>query len=175
MSKLLRGSNTSFRARVYQRDRAICALCNLDTEALAQRYMDAAERDREVSHLYECQHCEYVGTARPCEECGSRFQRTVESFNARAEVTRQAARLGFKPVEFVNLMHAKKSLWVADHVVPIDDGGEDDPEGNGRTLCVPCNHRVTAEQSRQRAKAQRVMRGHKSVARQVVRAMKGLR
>jgi hypothetical protein len=175
VSKLLRGSNSSFRARIYERDRAVCALCDLDTEALAQRYRDATERDKAASQKYQCNQCEHVGTTHPCEECGGRLQRTVECFDARADVTREASRMGFKSVEFVNLMHAKQSLWVADHVMPINDGGDDDPDTNGRTLCVPCNRRVTAEQARQRAAARRVMRGRKNTARQILRAMKGRR
>lgn len=38
-----------------------------------------------------------------------------------------------------------KSLWHADHVVPLCDGGPD-TLANVRTLCVFCHHRVTLEQ-----------------------------
>jgi hypothetical protein len=175
-NRLLRPSNSTFRSRVGARDCGVCALCGLDTEDLARRYDDASALDRAALQKYQCNNCDDVGTARPCAECGSRLQRTVESVENRAAITCEATRRGFKALEFHRLVNERRSLWVADHTMPLDDGGEDDPDTNGRTLCVPCNHRVTADQARRRAKGRRVMRGRNdNIAREIRRAMKGLK
>jgi 5-methylcytosine-specific restriction protein A len=41
--------------------------------------------------------------------------------------------------------------WEVDHIVPVADGGTDDPE-NLRLLCRPCHVRVTTAWRRGRAK-----------------------
>jgi 5-methylcytosine-specific restriction protein A len=38
-----------------------------------------------------------------------------------------------------------KSLWDADHIVPVAEGGGECDLGNLRTLCIPCHRRVTQE------------------------------
>jgi 5-methylcytosine-specific restriction endonuclease McrA len=38
----------------------------------------------------------------------------------------------------------RKSLWDADHVVPVVDGGGECDLSNMRTLCLPCHRKVTA-------------------------------
>lgn len=45
-----------------------------------------------------------------------------------------------------------RTLWEADHVVPLVEGGTNDLE-NYRTLCIPCHRRVTAELAYRRSKA----------------------
>jgi 5-methylcytosine-specific restriction enzyme A len=46
-----------------------------------------------------------------------------------------------------------KSLWDADHVVPVVEGGGECTLENMRTLCIPCHKRATAD-LRQRLKDQ---------------------
>lgn len=46
----------------------------------------------------------------------------------------------------------RKSLWEADHLVPVVEGGDSNLD-NVRTLCIPCHRRVTSalrERRRQR-------------------------
>ena len=38
-----------------------------------------------------------------------------------------------------------KSLWDADHIVPVAEGGGECDLCNLRTLCIPCHRRVTEE------------------------------
>ena len=38
-----------------------------------------------------------------------------------------------------------KSLWDADHIVPVAEGGGECDLSNLRTLCIPCHRRVTKE------------------------------
>ncbi len=40
---------------------------------------------------------------------------------------------------------ARKSLWDADHIVPVADGGGECDLANMRTLCLKCHRKVTLE------------------------------
>lgn len=50
---------------------------------------------------------------------------------------------GLKPVKFVGTK--KRSLWAADHILPVVEGGGECGLENMRTLCVWCHNKVTAE------------------------------
>jgi hypothetical protein len=39
----------------------------------------------------------------------------------------------------------RKTLWDADHIVPVAEGGGECDLANMRTLCLPCHRRATAE------------------------------
>ena len=52
----------------------------------------------------------------------------------------------------------RKSLWDADHILPVIEGGGECDLDNLRTLCLHC-HRVTTAALRQRLVAARVSRG----------------
>ena len=40
---------------------------------------------------------------------------------------------------------ARRSLWDADHILPVAEGGGQCDLGNLRTLCLPCHREVTAD------------------------------
>ena len=41
--------------------------------------------------------------------------------------------------------NARRSLWDADHILPVAEGGGQCDLSNLRTLCLPCHREVTAE------------------------------
>ena len=54
-------------------------------------------------------------------------------------------------------IRARRSLWDADHILPVAEGGGQCDLDNLRTLCLPCHREVTAdlrERLRRRLKAQ---------------------
>ena len=53
---------------------------------------------------------------------------------------------------------ARRSLWDADHILPVAEGGGECDLDNLRTLCLPCHREVTAE-LRRRLGASRVVAG----------------
>lgn len=57
---------------------------------------------------------------------------------------RAYAKWGLKP-------RARKSLWDADHIVPVVEGGGECDLSNIRTLCLPCHRATTTELRRRRA------------------------
>lgn len=50
------------------------------------------------------------------------------------------------------------SLWVADHIVPVAEGGDWFDPDNLQTLCIPCDRVKTAEDNRRMAAARRIAR-----------------
>ena len=42
-------------------------------------------------------------------------------------------------------VHARRSLWDADHIVPVAEGGGQCDLDNLRTLCLPCHREATAD------------------------------
>jgi 5-methylcytosine-specific restriction enzyme A len=90
------------REKVFERDRGVCAMCGVDTEALRKnkRKLDYAARRR-----------------------------------------------------FEKEWGARRSLWDADHTVPVVEGGGECGLANMRTLCLKCHRAVTAELRRRRATA----------------------
>jgi len=81
-----------------------------------------------------------------CAVCGLD---AVREFN-RIRRLRGAARLrafavfGIRP-------GARRSLWDADHIVPVSEGGGECDLSNIRTLCLKCHRQVTAELRARRA------------------------
>ena len=50
---------------------------------------------------------------------------------------------GLEPIKFIGTQ--KRSLWAADHIVPVVEGGGECGLENMRTLCIWCHKKVTAE------------------------------
>lgn len=67
---------------------------------------------------------------------------------------RGAARLALMQHWSINT-RARKSLWDADHIVPVAEGGGECDLDNIRTLCLRC-HRVVTAQLRERIRRAKV-------------------
>ncbi|MDE1160317.1 MAG: HNH endonuclease signature motif containing protein [Acidobacteriaceae bacterium] len=50
---------------------------------------------------------------------------------------------------------ARRSLWDADHILPVAEGGGECDLENLRTLCLPCHREATAELRLRLSKRQR--------------------
>ena len=90
------------REKVFERDRGVCALCGVDTEALRKnkRKLDYAARR-----------------------------------------------------QFENEWGARHSLWDADHLTPVAEGGGECDLANMRTLCLKCHRAATGRLRRRLAGA----------------------
>jgi len=75
-----------------------------------------------------------------CALCGAD---TVAIFAAlrRARGKARAAGLSFYGMASIT---ARRSLWDADHILPVAEGGGQCDLDNIRTLCLPCHREVTA-------------------------------
>ena len=58
----------------------------------------------------------------------------------------------------LTVKEAKKSIWEADHIVEVADGGGECDLANFETLCIPCHKRKSAESRAKRALALREAR-----------------
>jgi len=58
---------------------------------------------------------------------------------------RGAARAAGLSLYGMKTISARRSLWDADHIVPVAEGGGQCDLDNLRTLCLPCHREVTAQ------------------------------
>ncbi len=75
------------------------------------------------------------GVCAICKTNTLRLSSALRKLNFRGRQTRCAA-LGIP-------YHRLKSLWDADHIVPVAEGGGECDLSNLRTLCIPCHNRQT--------------------------------
>ncbi|MEP7132736.1 MAG: HNH endonuclease signature motif containing protein [Acidobacteriota bacterium] len=122
---LVRTSPSAARGRVFERDRGVCASCGLDTES----------RKRAIARLRRKDPTDK--TVRKARELTAGFERAVTIRAGRPWIA------------------VGRSLWEADHLVPVVEGGGGCGLENLRTLCIPCHHGVTSELARRRAASRR--------------------
>jgi 5-methylcytosine-specific restriction protein A len=81
-----------------------------------------------------------------CAECG------VDSVAAWQHLKRLRGAARAKAFrEWVLLKGSRKSLWDADHIVPVIEGGGECDLANIRTLCLKCHRAATADLRNRRA------------------------
>ncbi len=90
--------------------------------------------------------------ARDCGMCGGCGADTIAIYAAlkRARGKARAAGLAFYGMKTVT---SRRSLWDADHIRPVAEGGGQCDLDNLRTLCIACHRQETAE-LRQRLRRQ---------------------
>ncbi len=69
---------------------------------------------------------------------------TVAIYNA-LKRSRGAARAAGLSLYGMKTIASRRSLWDADHIMPVAEGGGQCDLSNLRTLCLPCHREVTAE------------------------------
>lgn len=126
------------RQKTLERDRGVCAACGRDCVALEERLRRwlASEPPMAPGQLYR---------VRPEE--------SPEHARRRLRRCRLAARLG---VTDGSAWHpVVRSLWEADHIVPVVEGGGGCGLDNIRTLCRCCHKAETRALAKRRAAARR--------------------
>jgi 5-methylcytosine-specific restriction enzyme A len=119
------------RRLVAERDRGVCAVCGLDTRRL-ERIM--GHLDRGHYHRWGGRH-----GAMP-EEVRKRRRRRY------AELIAAMRQRGWHDP-------TRRSLWDADHIVPVVEGGGACGLDNYQTLCVPCHKAATKALAARRARS----------------------
>ena len=76
-----------------------------------------------------------------CALCGT------DTVLAYKELKRSRGRLRAEALAMWGLgsIEARRSLWDADHILPVAEGGGQCDMDNLRTLCLPCHREVTAD------------------------------
>jgi 5-methylcytosine-specific restriction endonuclease McrA len=111
------------RVKVLERDGGICAGCGRDCPALERRLKSFAKSMYEFGAL--------MG------------EEKISGYRRHERIRKWLNRFG---------LHLGDSLWQADHIVPVVEGGGGCGLDNLRTLCVPCHKRETRELARRRAR-----------------------
>ncbi len=95
-----------------------------------------------------------------CSNCGANTPRELH----RLRRARGAPRLELMARWGLNLK-LRKSLWDADHVVPVVEGGGECDLTNIRTLCLPCHRTATAalRERMRRAKVAAMLEAERAV------------
>ena len=72
---------------------------------------------------------------------------STDTVTTYAELKRSRGRARAEALEIWGLktVHARRSLWDADHIVPVAEGGGQCDLDNLRTLCLACHREVTAD------------------------------
>ena len=115
------------RSLVYERDHGVCQSCGLDTDELAR----AREKVQKMPHR-------------------SRAQIQAQT-DATYLLSEEFAYKNLPPW----LAHKERSLWDADHIIPVAQGGIRLGLDNIRTLCVGCHQKVTKKFAQERAQQKR--------------------
>lgn len=144
------------RDQVEHRDKGVCRECGLDTLDLQRQLADL---DRNVINTWWEQegnaiHAQHMGRyaiyARPSVEVTRHHQRSwswaTKAVGPRIEKVRRAflRSLGLEQYWW------RKTLWDADHVLPVAHGGGGCDLDNLQTLCVKCHAKKTAAQAQRR-------------------------
>lgn len=122
---LLRSDPARMRAFVLKRDKGICASCGFDC-VMAEQF---AERLKALQRRSERGNVIFCFFAAAMRECGFSIR------NSRWEPVR--------------------TLWEADHIKPVVEGGGGCGPENIRTLCQPCHKSATAALAARRAQARK--------------------
>lgn len=117
------------RSLVYQRDKGVCALCGLDTDMLL-KMIKASKREF------------YAQPSWP------RWDQAPRGSFVR--------RNGYNTHPLLDKAGRTGSLWDADHIVPVVEGGGECDLDNLRTLCVWCHKAETAALAARRARARSI-------------------
>lgn len=135
---LSRSSAAPLRNACHARDKGVCALCGCDTEKVRRVFRAAVEA--------------YCRTKAPrmFEKPGYGFALYAAAGLARP-VFDLFIGLGWSRSRLQN----SDTLWDADHVTPVVEGGGQCGEENVRTLCLPCHKAETKALAARRAKQRR--------------------
>jgi 5-methylcytosine-specific restriction enzyme A len=129
-------------------DHGVCALCELDTRQVEREYAEAVEQafQVELSRLIGPPAGRDSATIRAlCYHHGPEARR-------RARVCADGVRIARQfNVPWKRLIN-HRTLWEADHIVPVVEGGDFFDPGNLRTLCIACHKAETAKLARRRAR-----------------------
>lgn len=119
-------SDASFaRRKVWMRDKGVCALCGVNTDAIRAHMRWLVKQAKDDSNPYQ-----------------QMFWDALTNLKAHLKTKYNAAR-------------SAGHFWQADHIVPVCEGGGEARLDNLRTLCTPCHKAETAKLATRRAELRR--------------------
>ena len=125
----LRTNPGHLRARVWARDRGICAECGVNTKSWSRSVKAKVARQMKAA-----------GLVRGGSGHSAALVRKIEAAALRA----------------LGLTSSRSSFWDADHIIPVAEGGGECDLDNLRTLCLKCHKLATRRLAERLANARRV-------------------
>lgn len=129
---LIRRQPQYARRRVWERDNGTCTMCGLKVWKLQSRYHYARPENLRRRTYLKKEHL-YPNRRK-------RFDRWIQ-------LRRQAREAIVKEYPWVSGV----SMWQADHIVPVCEGGGECGLDNLRLLCTPCHKEETKKLAKRRA------------------------
>lgn len=135
----IRSSASAMRYAIWKRDQGKCALCKTDTEAIKRTLF----RHEQVLHsLLEpilsklaVKRGTFIHLLNAADQQEARRRPKVKKMLEEFEEY-----LAGLPPELVKCWRKGRSLWEADHIKPVVEGGGGCGLENVRSLCVACHH-----------------------------------
>lgn len=121
-----------------KRDQGFCALCRADCIAVENARDNFFREILKARYGYDCGMMPHGPRLRLSPEEDAK----VLAFAQRYPMLLRHAR---RPDEPLAHRIVRGSLWAADHIVPVAEGGGECDLDNFRILCLDCHRRVTAE------------------------------
>jgi len=122
-------SSSYLRYQTWQRDKGVCRSCQLDCDKLERT-------------TYGYSTMQKLPTPR------SSIARSADELAAICEMLRRDFGFNVSPSN-------RSSMWHADHVIPLSEGGGFDMD-NIQTLCTPCHQDKTSDEASMRASRRRL-------------------
>lgn len=133
----LRSDPGYMRAQVWRRDRGVCASCGIDTTDVIKQIGQIraqVQRDVRIEHYP-------IGN-----DATKRYHRYLAAMEQHFQELLLAA--GIDP----SFPRSRDTLWDADHIVPVSEGGGECGMENIRTLCWWCHQTETAKMHRRKTR-----------------------
>ena len=124
--------------------RPLCRWCRLDILAARRRTFCSAFCVHEWRLRSDPGYVRDLVFARDRGICQLCETDTVAAFTS-LKRSRGSARANALVMWGLRSVGSRRSLWDADHIVPVAEGGGQCDLGNLRTLCLPCHREVTAD------------------------------
>ena len=142
---MIANSSHYVRAKLFQRDKGVCAECGVDAERAQARC--------EVTHVWHWvrKHDDFVhkwnvrhGWSVPVpRDLMDRHRREFGWHSPRVQWAVEKRRAAMKAEGWD--ISRRMSWWEADHIVPVVEGGGQCGLDNYRTLCIRCHRKATRE------------------------------
>lgn len=143
---MVANSSQYVRGKLYERDKGVCAMCGVDSEAAKRRAERASAFWWSRHHGFHGRIDSWNRRHRWSEFVPELLKSKSDRWECWSPRVRSAMdkRLDAMRAEGWSV-HRRSSWWEADHIVPVVEGGGQCGIENYRTLCVRCHRKVTRE------------------------------
>lgn len=144
----LRSDPNYVRGLLKKRDHGVCALCGMDTLAVKAR-IERALRETEPARKAISGWGENFIAKEVLTPMVRRWCRLLSFINRHKVANKYSGRSWYED-------YRVRSLWDADHILQVKEGGGECGLDNYRTLCLWCHKRATALYAKERAERRKV-------------------